>query len=1149
MDLGCEDIKRLITERTERTLLSGEASAVSRHLRECEACNRFMRLHDEALGLYEKFYTREAQALVSSDFTDRVLDRLQKTPSSHLAQKAGEPQQLPATRIDTAVSLPEASTPTRPSLRKRGTLHLLFRPRILVAAAAVLILAVVGRIILLDHAAPELNYWSPSVVWQSAESTDWIPVTGNLNLTTGDSIYVFPHNHANVKLADEAILHVGGDSLVEQLAGGSRVTAGIVLLRSSNRGPRVIETPFATVEVGEGDYFLGVHRPDDCLAGSAAPRSASGELVVWTLRGTARVKRNGVEFLVNTGEARTLIPGAPPYALGETEKAALGRSIDSLGRKGKGTGAGWIPEKGMVLSSSLPRALASGSVIESVQALHTAGRLGFQNIVAGAMKEEASASRRAPAFRAALVQAVIRTRPSGAVPELLSLLQDKDAGVKTQAIRGLGVLGHEDAVTRLHQIVEGEEDPALQHQAADSLARLSHPIDPDQHVSLAREHEQRTVLAALWNLKDDILLANPDALEKAGGYLVDRERNAEVRYQAISLLAAIRGPEAEKYCLKALDDPVARIRTRALNMISRNKKSRAPLDPRIQDRIRAMALDSNAGENERTMAVSALVNRCVVARHDLERMIYNQKAPDKTRAMAVTGLARLEDKVTASDVRYFFATLDSEALAPVQTLAALVQLFGSVASGPDKDWLIERLEDGRKGIALAASKALHSVLRRGSILSRGEIDLLMTALDRVAWPKVKNALTDLITGQLSSEETLAFLFQRLEAAKADYGVNLIRQLGKTRSLASIPVLTKLLSHEDAQIVQASANTLATFGRSAGTAIPDLLSRFKSCIERDPGVKDKTTFDLARSALRVGATREMLPVFTRLIAQGGLHAVEAVSEIYRALGPEGAALVLVRFRKNPDSAIRLQVAKHFLQDASVTVAGEVRTWWQGEKDPWTRFALAFVLVDHDRAPAGDALNALVVEATPAQRQALVRYVGARHFKSLQEVVADPVRALPERFKEGVLRFVNGYALPGGHRLMNRFTKHPHSPTAGIMASLEAFEARWVDRVRQVRWGLWSSSSAVRKAAILDARAVLDRCLIPVLIDKLRDPSLEVRQAAAETLSRIHGKSMAGYRAEDKGGNLDQRIDIIRKTFEGLDLEKILPRPLPVILSRS
>lgn len=1154
MDIGCEDIQRLITERAERKLLPGEASTLSEHLRDCEACNRFMSLHDDALDLYVNFYNQEAQFRISSDFTDRVLEKLKRIPSSPLAQKAGEPSATPKdTPKDTAVSLPETITSSRPLLRKPGALHLLFRPRVLAAAAAILILAVAGRIFLLDHlfheAAPELNYWSPSVVWQNAESTDWTPVTGNFNLTTGDSVYVFPHNHAHVKLADEAMLHVGGDSLVEQLAVGSRVAAGIVLLRSSNRGPWVLETPFAAVEVGEGEYFLGVHRPDDCLAGSAAPRSASGELVVWTLRGTARIKRNGEEFQVNAGEARTLIPGAPPYALGETEKLALGRSIETLGRKGKDAGTGWIPEKGMRLSSSLPRTLASGSALEAVHAIHTAGRLGYRTIVAGAMKEEPGASKRVPAFRAALVQAVIRTRPSGAVPELLSLLQDENAEVKNQAIRGLGVLGHQDAVTRLHQIVEDEKDPALQHQAADSLARLSHPIDPDQHVALARDHEQRTTLAALWNLKDAILLANPDALKKAGECLVDLDRDAEVRYQAMSLLAAIRGPEAEAYCLKALQDPDARIRTIALELIARNKKSKALLDTGIQDRIRAIAFDQNAGENERTMAVRALSSRCAVARHDLERILYNQQNPDRTRAMAVNGLARLEDKVTASDIRYFFATLDSEAVAPVQALAALVRLFGLVASGKDNGWLLERLDDGRKDIVSAASKALHSVVGRGANLTRGEIGLLKTALDRLTWLDVKTALTGLITKQLSSEEALAFLLQRLETALADESIHIIGQLRVYGLTTSIPILRRLLNNKDSRIVQATANTLASFGRSAGIAIPDLLARFKARVERDPGVKDKTTFDLARATLRAGATREMLPVFTRLIARDGLHAVEAVTEIYRALGPEGAAPVLVQFRQSPNTAVRLQIAKHFLQGAPAGVVGEVRAWWQGEKDPWTRFALAFALVDHDRTPAIDALNALVVQATPARRRALARYAGTTRFKELQELLADPARTLPAAFRAGVSRFVNGYALPGVHRLGDRSTEHPLFPAAGSTTSLEAFEARWIGRVRRVRWGLWSSSPAARKAAALDARAVLDRCLVPVLIDKLRDPSREVRKAAAGTLSRIHQGSMAGYQPEITGGDLDRRLEIIRKSFEDLDLDKILPRPLPLILSRS
>jgi len=96
---------------------------------------------------------------------------------------------------------------------------------------------------------------------------------------------------------------------------------------------------------------------------------------------------------------------------------------------------------------------------------------------------------------------------------------------------------------------------------------------------------------------------------------------------------------------------------------------------------------------------------------------------------------------------------------------------------------------------------------------------------------------------------------------------------------------------------------------------------------------------------------------------------------------------------------------------------VHRWWQEEKDPWTRFTLAFVQVNHDRHPTILAIDRLDRDMPLFHRNALARSLKLKSTEDLRNLLLSPA-GLPRNFSSRVLRFITNKMVPGAKTLLNR-----------------------------------------------------------------------------------------------------------------------------------
>jgi len=1164
MDTGCENARRLIAERTERDLLRSEEQEVSVHLDQCADCRRFMRTHDEVLGLYIEHFSRQPETLVSPDFTDRVLARLPNlapaTPRLEPTEKVETTKRIVeiAEARPAAPSAPLPPSPkSHPKRKRRGVLRPLFNPPVL-AAASVLIIAVLGWLLLIDKSVARLDGWSNSVAWRADVSTDWHPVTEDRDLRRGDAVYVFPRNYARIELADGTEIHLTGDSWIEPLAAGPRITTGGALIRTKQRGPLTVQTPFATIRLeADGESFVQVNRPDERAETAAPAATGSGEVIVWSLRGDSLVTRGDQTTRVGTGEARTFIPGATSaYALTRYEIDVFGRVLEALNLPLERTG--WRPPPGMPLAAGLLKTVESDDGAGRVLAVQAAGRLGLRPVVKRALQAAAEPEAE-PALRRAVVRAVIRDRMPDAAKILVAFLDDKDPHVRELAVRGLGRLGEKETVEKLNELVKDDKDARVRLGAANALAELEVPVAEKTRAEIAAESQKEAALAALRRFKREAMNGVPAVIETVARYATDLGQDARVRDAAYGLISSAKVAWAEPYLIRALDDPDMWIRVHALSNLSSYPFDGKPLDPRTKKRVREIAFNDSTHERERRMAVSVLANRNGAEASEFRTLILSADAGEEVRVEAVRAWSKMGPH-DAAEFERLFEKVDSESRPSAKILDALVRLYGSDSVGASKSWIFNLLADKRSIIARAAVVALGELIdQRGLQLTNSDVNILKLRLNNVrqgsGWsPLVRR----IVEATRNDDEKLAFLTQLLEEAQISVQKRtVIHTIAGTKSGKAIPILLRLLGDEDPRVVTAAAGGLARFGVLAGSAVPEVRRRLIEWLDTDPLASKPDTYNLAWMLLRLGDVSTALPVLTGVIDRDQPEALDAVAQIYKALGSEAAAPILLRFKGHANPKIRRSIARYYSRGVPVALHGEILNWWRVETDPWTRFGLAFTVLETDRGPAQEALKWLGESAQDYVRVRVAKRIGVSRFEDVVALVNDTTRRLPSGFREAMFEFIDQTAfssytlyLPGERRSVeDAKTGATRGPTTvEEIAQIGTYGRTWLERVRYVRQGLCTHQPEIRKAAAVNARAVLDPMLVPPLIDALGDPkSLEVRKAAADTLSRIDREALAGYRPEAEGEALLKSVDAVRRAFHRINLEKKIPRPGPLELS--
>ena len=852
---------------------------------------------------------------------------------------------------------------------------------------------------------------------------------------------------------------------------------------------------------------------------------------------------------VRAGQARAFLPGGHAYELPGYELDTLGHILEPLQQPSPGRPSSARKNgpfrSDLPLSASLTEALRQNDPAGRLLAVHISGRLGLRSVVDRAVSM-ARMREATPTFKCAVVKALTRTRGEATSGNLLALLADPSPRVQAAVTRSLEQIPLNEAHDRLTTLVQKSHDARVRHGAARALARLATPVRPGKQAELATAREHEEMSQTLDALKGSVLLELPEAIAGVGRYLTDRRLSDYVRAQAASLLTNVQDPGVEPWFIPALTDPDATVRTLALKVIGEPQRYASGLDPEVVRGIRKTANRDGTHPLERLAAVQALVNRGLFARHELIRLITAAGAPDSVRLAALKGWCCGHEP--ASEYERLFNAVNVETEPSIPVLTALVQHYADDVKQPERVWLTKRLDDRRPEMIRAAARALDTLHDRvtGSFVP-GDAALLQQRLASITDPAARLSLIHLITKLLPTEESrLHFLGNVLQGATAAETCSVIGILKTRKSAQAASLLLPLLRHEDPQVLTSAVQALGSLGAVAGAAVPELIHLHEARLQRDPRLQERETFSLVKTLFRMGEVRTALPALTGLIERGEQWAEDAVREIHAQLGSSAATAMLINYHDHPRATVRLAIAREFVQGVPEVHLNKIHTWWKAETDPWTRFALAFVLVERDRQPAVEALHWMRREVAPTQRANLARSVGMNGFEAFAAAMANPDRNLPTGWRKGLQDFLFCRPWATSIRLENRTTATGENHE---LSSLRAYGNHWIDRVRVVRWGLHSTHAAARRTAALDARSILDRTLVPILIDKLLDPDdIDVRRAAAETLSGVSRSALTHYDPEARGDVLRRQVAQVRKAFRALDLEALLPSPLPLVLSR-
>jgi len=357
------------------------------------------------------------------------------------------------------------------------------------------------------------------------------------------------------------------------------------------------------------------------------------------------------------------------------------------------------------------------------------------------------------------------------------------------------------------------------------------------------------------------------------------------------------------------------------------------------------------------------------------------------------------------------------------------------------------------------------------------------------------------------------------------------------------VLLRLLGSDDPNDVANAAGAAALHGLAAETVIPVIRQRLLEWIENDPRVEKRETYTLAKSILRLGDAETALPIITRILNRDDDQIVSSVvRDIFEYGGKERAIPLLLEHGRHPKRNVRLTIASYVAQGAPLDLQNKVRGWWQKETDPWTKFALAFGLLESDRKPAADGLKWLSTEMPPSRCNSLVKGARVDSYDALCRLVADPVRLLPDGFRSSLFEFVDTYGFRRSTYVRRKESKSCQPWGIDKLKKLDEPGWTWMERVRAVRRGLWTREPEVQIAAAVRARSVLDPILIPHLIDLLlHSTSVEVRRAVAETLASVDPDALAAYRPEAQGEELFRGVQKVRIAFNKLNLRKKIPGP--------
>jgi hypothetical protein len=150
---------------------------------------------------------------------------------------------------------------------------------------------------------------------------------------------------------------------------------------------------------------------------------------------------------------------------------------------------------------------------------------------------------------------------TGAVPEIVKILDGEDAELKFEAIRTLGKLKTEKAVPKLIAMLEPGEAPRVRHAAARSLGQIG---EEEGLVALEHTAEGADALTRIEAASALMIRAPERAVRVLHSLLTDG--NNEAKQFAINALSSLKKPESIPHLVPLLsaEKPVAEAAHRAL---------------------------------------------------------------------------------------------------------------------------------------------------------------------------------------------------------------------------------------------------------------------------------------------------------------------------------------------------------------------------------------------------------------------------------------------------------------------------------------------------------------------------------------------------------------------------------------------------------
>ncbi|NSW57439.1 MAG: HEAT repeat domain-containing protein [Armatimonadetes bacterium] len=758
----------------------------------------------------------------------------------------------------------------------------------------------------------------------------------------------------------------------------------------------------------------------------------------------------------------------------------------------------------------LPRLVDdSGSVDERIlSALSASGE------AAGPVLRECLGSQFATT-RAAAVRGLARVAGSAAIPDLVPLLSDPEAQVRSAAAESLSAMGERAAAAAL-EVLSGDHGPGCL-AAGDVLAATGAGLLPELlEVLRAGGPDARAGAArALGGIGD----------EQAVPHLVGRIRDshAPVRAEAARALGLLHAATAAPHLLSAIDDPDPAVSRAAIDALGRIGA------PAADALLKRLITPDGAIRDDVVYALVGIGTPCIEPLAQLAETGGTVARAAQMRVLTLIGgdeaVGPLVDGLfdEASEVR-------TEAMRGIQAVGrpavgALVERLKAAPGRVAVDRIataLARLREAALPDVVALLESPDEGITRVAADILGQMGMVAAAaLRRSLTHRKPNVRTLALNGlaRIGDVSVVPDIIERLQDTDTGVVGAAIRALADLQDPRGIRPIAGCVGSDSPEIRDALSYAVPRFGSSIAPSLADMLTdpneavrehAARALVMLEKGALQALERKLRSedTAMRAAAARVMgdlgiSGVIDPLVGRLGDREAEVRQAAAEALGKIGGPAVaptLLRMREQDE-----RVDDGILRTLHAMTVDPVYTLTQYARDGDEEMRLAAVRMAgrYGRNEAVPTLQQRMQDTSPAINRAAAEALAAiGTHDALTALARESVTDKPElseAIRAGLLRHAVD-AIPILVRMATRPRGEPDAQLVAVAADISRSAPGIVDEL------LSDSDEQVRRTAALVLGDVGSSQSLRSLVRKARDPDAPVRRAAAVALGRIGGEAI-------------------------------------------